>query len=62
MTPFGCDVVTAQRAFGQSSATITLGVYARLWPTAENRTRAAASHLMAASLDAHADSVRTDAT
>jgi integrase len=38
----GCDVVTVQRALGHSSATITLGVYSHLWPTAEDRTRAAA--------------------
>ncbi|WP_164702610.1 site-specific integrase [Modestobacter sp. KNN46-3] len=55
----GCDVVTVQRALGHSSATITLGVYSHLWPTAEDRTRAAAGGLMAAALDARADSVRT---
>jgi integrase len=37
-----CDVVTVQRALGHSSATITLGVHSRLWPTDEDRTRAAA--------------------
>jgi integrase len=58
----GCDVVTVQRALGHSSATITLGVYSHLWPTAEDRTRAAASQLMAASLAARADSVRTNST
>ena len=41
----GCDVVTVQRALGHSSATITLNTYAHLWPTAENRTRAAATEL-----------------
>ena len=46
----GCDVVTVQRALGHSSATITLGVYSHLWPTAEDRTRAAAGDLMAAAL------------
>jgi integrase len=55
----GCDVVTVQRALGHSSATITLGVYSHLWPTAEDRTRAAASDLMAAALGASADSLRT---
>ena len=44
------DVVTVQRALGHSSATITLGVYSHLWPTAEDRTRAAAGDLMSASL------------
>ena len=37
----GCDVVTVQRALGHSSATVTLNTYAHLWPTAEDRTRAA---------------------
>jgi integrase len=55
----GCDVVTVQRALGHSSATITLGVYSHLWPTAEDRTRAAAGGLMATALSARADSVRT---
>lgn len=55
----GCDVVTVQRALGHSSATITLGVYAHLWPTAEDRTRAAASDLINAALQDHADFLRT---
>lgn len=45
-----CDVVTVQRALGHSSATITLGVYSHLWPTAEDRTRAAAAELMTVAL------------
>jgi integrase len=57
----GCDVVTVQRALGHSSATITLGVYSHLWPTAEDRTRAAAGDLMAAALGASADSLPTEA-
>jgi len=56
----GCDVVTVQRALGHSSATITLGVYSHLWPTAEDRTRTAAGDLMATALRISADSVRTD--
>lgn len=55
----GCDVVTVQRALGHSSATITLGVYTHLWPTAEDRTRAAASDLINATLQDHADYLRT---
>jgi integrase len=43
----GCDVVTVQRAMGHASATTTLSTYAHLWPTAEDRTRAAAADLMA---------------
>ena len=42
----GCDVVTVQRALGHSSATTTLNTYSHLWPTAEDRTRKAASGLM----------------
>ena len=42
----GCDVVTVQRALGHSSATVTLNTYAHLWPTAEDRTRAAAASLL----------------
>jgi integrase len=57
----GCDVVTVQRALGHSSAKITLDTYSHLWPKAEDRTRAAAGHLMAAVLDAPADSLRTAA-
>lgn len=55
----GCDVVTVQRALGHQSAQITLGVYAHLWPTAEDRTRSAAADLMAEVLGDSADSVRT---
>jgi integrase len=54
----GCDVVTVQRALGHGSATVTLSTYAHLWPTAEDRTRAAAASMMAETLNA-ADSVRT---
>lgn len=46
----GCDVVTVQRALGHSTATITLGTYAHLWPTAEDRTRAAAGAMLGAVL------------
>ena len=55
----GCDVVTVQRALGHASATTTLNTYAHLWPSAEDRTRAAASDLMATVLGPSADSVRT---
>lgn len=54
----GCDVVTVQHALGHSSASITLNVYSHLWPKAEDRTRAAAATLMAATA-VPADSVRT---
>jgi integrase len=54
----GCDVVTVRHALGHSSASITLNVYSHLWPKAEDRTRAAAANLMAATAHS-ADSVRT---
>ncbi len=44
----GCDVVTVQRALGHAKATTTLNTYAHLWPTAEDRTRRAASDLLTA--------------
>lgn len=43
----GCDVVIVQRAMGHSSATTTLSTYAHLWPTAEDKTRAAAAAMAA---------------
>jgi integrase len=46
----GCDVVTVQRALGHSTATTTLNTYSHLWPTAEDRTRAAANDLMTQAL------------
>lgn len=35
-----------QRAVGHSTATTTLNTYSHLWPTAEDRTRMAASDLI----------------
>lgn len=49
----GCDVVTVQRAMGHASATTTLSTYAHLWPTAEDKTRAAASGMASAVLATH---------
>lgn len=66
----GCDVVTVQRALGHASANTTLSTYSHLWPTAEDRTRAAASGMLTEALAAadsadsratFADSVRTGA-
>lgn len=51
----GCDVVTAQRALGHSKATTTLNTYSHLWPTAEDRTRAAAGAMMDDALKIPAD-------
>ena len=56
----GCDVVTVQRALGHATATTTLNTYAHLWPSAEDRTRAAAGGIMTTVLGLSADSVRTD--
>lgn len=53
----GCDVVTVQRALGHAKATTTLSTYSHLWPTAEDRTRAAAGGLMRSSCGLSADSV-----
>lgn len=55
----GCDVVTVQRALGHAKATTTLNTYAHLWPTAEDRTRAAAGQMMETALNIPADSLRT---
>lgn len=55
----GCDVVTVQRALGHARATTTLNTYAHLWPTAEDRTRAASNDLMTAAMQPPADSLRT---
>ncbi|GAA1949304.1 site-specific integrase [Nocardioides panacihumi] len=49
----GCDVVTVQRALGHASATTTLNTYSHLWPTAEDRTRAAAADLIHQALKAN---------
>jgi integrase len=55
----GCEVVAVQRALGHASPSITLNVYSHLWPSAEDKTRTAASGLMTAVLGGPADSVRT---
>ncbi|MFT4232909.1 MAG: tyrosine-type recombinase/integrase [Leucobacter sp.] len=54
----GCDVVTVQQALGHAKATTTLNTYSHLWPTAEDKTRAAVGVLVRSALDS-ADSVRT---
>ena len=61
----GCDVVTVQRALGHAKPAVTLNTYSHLWPTAEDKTRAAAAALMAetfASVDGPADYLRTGET
>lgn len=49
----GCDVVTVQRAMGHASATTTLNTYAHLWPTGEDKTRAATAGMAAEVLATH---------
>jgi integrase len=46
----GCDVVTVQRALGHSSPSVTLDTYSHLWPSAEDRTRAAAGAMLSEAL------------
>ena len=62
----GCDVVTVQKALGHHKATTTLNTYSHLWPTAEDRTRAAAEALLTeaqgGSAQILADSLRTERT
>ena len=55
----GLDAVSVARAMGHSSPAITLNVYAHLFPDAADRTRAAASALLA-STSVPADQVRTE--
>lgn len=55
----GCDVVTVQRAMGHASATTTLSTYAHLWPTVEDKTRAAASGMASAVLAAQLGAVES---
>ncbi|GGG50832.1 site-specific integrase [Kocuria dechangensis] len=55
----GCDVVTVQRALGHKKPTVTLNTYSHLWPTAEDRTRAAAQGLIDSAFGIPADSMRT---
>lgn len=55
----GCDVVTVQRALGHAQPSITLNTYSHLWPSAEDKTRAATAGFMAA-VAGYADSLRTE--
>ena len=51
-------MVTVQRALGHQTASVTLKTYSHLWPSAEDKTRAAAAAVLAEALNP-ADSVRT---
>lgn len=54
----GLDPVAVAKAMGHSSPSITLEVYAHLWPDAADRTRVAAAALISSSSDS-ADHLRT---
>lgn len=54
----GCDVVTVQRALGHAKPSTTLDTYSHLWPTAEDRTRAAAQDLLVSSLSSPSSTPR----
>ena len=54
----GCDVVTVQRSLGHAQPSITLNVYGHLWPSAEDKTRAATAAFMSA-VATTTDSLRT---
>lgn len=56
----GCDVVTVQRALGHSKATTTLNTYSHLWPSAEDKTRAAAATLAGEVLGSGAGNLRAE--
>lgn len=57
----GLDAVSVARAMGHASPTITLSIYAHLFPDAADRTRAAAAELMASATDFADDSRTTTA-
>lgn len=54
----GCDVVTVQKALGHSKATTTLNTYSHLWPSADDKTRAAAAGLVGEVLGADVGKMR----
>ena len=55
----GCDVKAVQAAMRHGTASMTLDVYAGLWPDADDRARSAASAALAKRPDAAADGLRT---
>lgn len=56
----GVDVVAVQRALGHAKASTTLNTYSHLWPSAEDRTRAAGARMIQSVRGSLADSLRTD--
>jgi integrase len=55
----GCDVKAVQAAMRHGTASMTLNIYAGLWPDADDRARTAASAALAKRPDAAADGLRT---
>jgi integrase len=55
----GCDVKAVQAAMRHGTASMTLDVYAGLWPDADDRARSAASAVLAKRPEAAADGLRT---
>jgi integrase len=55
----GCDVKAVQAAMRHGTASMTLDVYAGLWPDADDRARSVASAALAKRPAAAADGLRT---
>ncbi len=55
----GCDVKAVPAAMRHGTASMTLNVYAGLWPDADDRARTASSAALAKRPDAAADGLRT---
>ena len=55
----GCDVKAVQAAMRHGTASMTLDVYAGLWPDADDRARSAASAVLAKRPETTADGLRT---
>ena len=53
-------MVKVSRALGHASPTVTLKVYAHLWPDAADHTRRAAAGLFEAAFGSPADALRTE--
>jgi integrase len=55
----GCDVKAVQAAMRHGTASMTLDVYAGLWPDADDRARSAVSAALAKRRETAADGLRT---
>ena len=56
----GADIKTVQARLRHASASMTLDVYGHLMPDADESTRAAIAHVIAARLGSAADALRTE--